>query len=466
MIEVDYLDGMNLGLGYNTASLAVHPFSALENTTQIYPTAKAGGQQVTFKLEMASSTLSISEQLNVSARASLKFASMASGSAKVNFVNSFRQNSYTVYVLVQVQVLNEQTLLDLTKTGLTKDASILYATNPQAFVKQHGDGFIYGLLTGGNYFGILEIESSSATEFREIKASLSGKANFGVYSGSASASMSQSLEKITSSYNVKVSVLRDGGEGGILQQITPDQLVTDALNFPNQVLNGKAIPLSALVVPYNHIPTPLSAEPISVVGQKDVLEQLGRDYLKFTKYRNDLQFALDNQNLFPNLELPEVTEQLSKVNDVITNIQRASEDCYENVNCNRQEDKIDYSLINDKLLPVQEKDTLGLGNEWHIVHAKPPRLSMSIWKREGNTNLFKGKFTDIGTVNPSIKDTGEMTVYRSGNDLKAIMKYEQTNFEVILIGTLSEDEKTAKGKIYRVGGGIAEDEFTATIVYS
>lgn len=462
MFEVDYLDGMNLGLGYNTASLSVHPFSALENTTQIYSTAKASGQQVTFKLEMASSTLSISDQLNISARASLKFASMASGSAKVNFVNSFRQNSYTVYVLVQVHVTNEQTLLDLTKTGLTKDAAILYATNPKAFVKQHGDSFIYGLITGGNYFGVLEIESSSATEFREIKASLSGKANFGVYSGSASATMSQSLEKITSSYKMKASVLRDGGEGG-LRQITADQLINDALNFPNEVLNGKGISLSALVVPYNHIPTPLSAEPISVAGQKDVLEQLGRDYFKFTKYRNDLQFALDNQNLFPGLKATEVTKHLSKVNDVIANIKMTSEDCYQNVNCNRQEDKIDYNLLDETLVPAQEKDTLGLGNEWHIVHGKEPRLFISVWKREGNSNLFRGKQTTIGSTSIQGYEQGEMTVYRSGSDLRAGIIWDD-KFEMILIGKISEDEKTATGNIHDTS--YTKQEFTASIVYS
>ncbi|MDN4602194.1 hypothetical protein P5G61_13245 [Paenibacillus sp. F6_3S_P_1C] len=109
---------------------------------------------------------------------------------------------------------------------------------------------MYGLITGGNYFGILEIESKSEEEHREIKAALSGKATYGLFNGQASASFEQSLTKITSSYHMKAHVLRDGGQGD-LQVISPEQLINDAVAFPGRLLGGKGIPLSVLLLSYD-----------------------------------------------------------------------------------------------------------------------------------------------------------------------------------------------------------------------
>lgn len=267
------INGMNLGVGFNTATFDVHPTPALNNVVTTRPVVNAGGQEVYFRVELVSSTLSLTEQLSVSARASLKYGITASGSAETSFLSSFKQNSFTVYVMVQVIVTNEQTLLDLSKIELESGAAKLFASNPQAFTQQYGDSFIYGLITGGGLLGVLEIESSSASEFREIKTSLSGKASYGLFSGNGKATFEQSLQKITSSYQMKATVLRKG-TGGALNPVTPDQLVKDALDFPGKVTGSNGFPYVASVIPYNHIPHPV-ASPLDVSNQTTVLEQLG-----------------------------------------------------------------------------------------------------------------------------------------------------------------------------------------------
>jgi hypothetical protein len=134
---------------------------------------------------------------------SLKYGIAASGSAKTSFLSSIKQNSFSVYVLVQVSVINEQTLLDLSQAKLSDQAAKIFVSNPQQFITQYGDSFIYGLITGGEFFAVLEIESSTVSEFREIKASLNGKASYGLFSGSASGEFEKTLQKITSSSRIK-----------------------------------------------------------------------------------------------------------------------------------------------------------------------------------------------------------------------------------------------------------------------
>jgi hypothetical protein len=96
-MDFDYIKGMNYGSGFNTATYDVRPFPALDNVGNTTDVVNAGGQEVLFRVELASSTLSLTEQLNVSASASLEFATKASVSAKTSFLSNFKQNSYTIY---------------------------------------------------------------------------------------------------------------------------------------------------------------------------------------------------------------------------------------------------------------------------------------------------------------------------------------------------------------------------------
>jgi hypothetical protein len=87
-MEIGYINGLDLGVGFNTATYDINPTPALDNVTAINPVINAGGQQVVFRVELASSTLSLSEQLSISGRASLKYGITNSGSAKDIFKNS------------------------------------------------------------------------------------------------------------------------------------------------------------------------------------------------------------------------------------------------------------------------------------------------------------------------------------------------------------------------------------------
>jgi hypothetical protein len=253
--------------------------------------------------------------------------------------------------MVQVIVTNEQTLLDLSKIELKSEAATLFASNPQAFTQQYGDSFVYGLITGGEFLGVLEIESSSASQFREIKASLSGKASYGLFSGNGKATFEQSLQKITSSYQMKATVLRKG-TGGALNSVTPDQLVKDALDFPGEVTGSNGFPYVALVIPYNHIPHPV-ASPLDVSNQTTVLEQLGAWRRRLVKYQNDLAFALDHQNQFPGIDVGRVDDRYNQISSEIAEIVSAASACFtDQTKCALP--SIDLTLLENVLPPQIE----------------------------------------------------------------------------------------------------------------
>lgn len=436
MIEVEYLNGMNLGLGYNSFTSTVHPSSALDNIDKTRPVVDATGQKVLFQVELLSNTLSLTEQLNLSASASFSYGQMASGSIKASFVQSLKQNSYTVYVLVRVHVQNQQTLLDLTAAKLSPESALLYATDQVGFQNIYGTGFVYGILSGGDFIGILEIESKSAEEYREIKATLSGKGMYGVMSGDASGSFEELLKSITSSYNMKAKVSRDGGEGQ-LQAISPNELIKDALNFPAQVLGGKAVPFSVLVLPYTQIPHPqiLSQVPGT---QQDCLERLGKIYQQFKRYQNDLQYALDNPEMFPGIKTDVLQERIVEIQNELDKIKLSAKSYL--LDTSKCDTEFKLELIDNSIIPTQVAPSK-LGNKWYWELGG----FFGEFTRVGKTNEFEGQFR-----RPHGVVTAKVRTFEIGNEVIIERYWSDDGYTQIYKGIISEDGKEIKVTDYPV----------------
>lgn len=349
--------------------------------------------------------------------------------------------------MVQVIVINEQTLLDLSKIELKSEADKLFASNPQAFTQQYGNSFVYGLITGGEFLGVLEIESSSAYEFREIKASLSGKASYGLFSGDGKATFEQSLEKITSSYKMKATVLRRG-DGGVLSPVTPSQLVKDALEFPSKVTGSSGFPYEALVIPYNHIPHSI-ASPLDVSNQATVLDQLGAWRQRLVKYQNDLAFALDHQAQFPGIDIKRVNDRYNQINSEIAKIVSAASDCFtDQAKCALP--SIDLTLL-ENILPSQiegaSEEAMISGDVfkgyWKTGH--PLELGTPVGGRSDTirVNFPAGKFSNPPKVHVMLN---HIDTDKTSNTRLAVSPTNVTvnGFDVYI-------ETWSDSKVYRVG---------------
>ncbi|PGM89007.1 hypothetical protein [Bacillus cereus] len=430
MIEVEYINGMNLGLGYNSFTGTVHPSSALDEINKTRDVVDATGQKVSFQVELLSNTLSLTEQLNLSASASFSYGQTASGSIKASFAQSFKQNSYTIYVLVRVHVQNKQTLLDLTAAKLSDKSALLYATDQVGFQNIYGTGFVYGILSGGDFIGILEIESKSAEEYRDIKATLSGKGMYGVMSGDASVSFEQLLKSITSSYKMKAVILRDGGEGQ-LQTLSPNELIREALNFPAQVLGGKGVPFSVLVLPYNQIPHPQIASESPQI-QPDCLERLGKIYQQFKRYQNDLQYAIDNSEMFPGIDIDAIQNRIVEVQDVLDKIKFSAKSFL--LDTSTCDTEFDLTLIDNSIIPKQVAPSR-LGYKWYWENGG----FLGVFTRIDESNEFDGEFRRAGGV-----VTSKLRVHELGNEVFIERYVSSDNHTGIFKGTISEDGKEIK----------------------
>ncbi|WP_182813735.1 hypothetical protein [Bacillus sp. ME78] len=445
--EVDYINGMNLGLGFSTATEDIHS-PALDNVNNTREVLSAGGQEVFFKVELASSTESITEKMNVSAKASLKYGMTGNGSARVAFSNSFKQDSYSIYVIVQVIVTNKQTLLDLSNVKLKPEAVSLYNQDQNAFIQQYGDSFVYGLITGGEFIGVLEINSTTTSELNEIRAALSGQATYGLYDGSMNVSFQEILEKITASYQLKATVYRQGGSG-VLQEVTPESMIQEALEFPQTVAGDGGFPRSALIIPYNHIARE-SLPSLNVSYQTSCLERMGNLYKRFTKYQNDLTYALDYQLQFPEINIDQVNERFNEISGQLQIIMEAGRSCSADSNACKIPD-VDLTLLKD-ILPQRINSIGDLGVEWIEQEAG----WIGVWTRRGLSNTFDGKWAKPGEPDYH----AILTILRNGNDIFVIRKeHENGPTTCTYVGVVGNDGKSVTGT-YRCAN---EHSWSATI---
>ena len=252
-----YQEGMVLGVGYDTLSSQVRGFSVARPDA----TAPAGGQQTTFHLDYVTSHEQLTELLDVSFSGSFGNAvSPVSVSASASFVNSHSVDTYSVYLLAKVEVVNlEQRMPDV---QLKPEAfNLMRDQGPDAFRKEYGDEYVIGITTGGHYTALLQLVTQRDDDKTEIKASV--KAAGGLGSWQANANFKDAMTNLSEQYETHVSVLQEGGVQQITSTTIPD-MIRDATNFPTTVTQALAVPFRVETIDYNSVTLPPQRSPIDV----------------------------------------------------------------------------------------------------------------------------------------------------------------------------------------------------------
>jgi len=432
---VDYIPGMSWGLGFNSATLDIHPVTAFTEIASITTPGGARGQETFFSIQVASNTLGFSEQLKASASASLKYGVTGSGSAKAKYVNKISQNNYVIYIIVSVSVTNYFSVMDMSTSALSAAAGELYANHPDEFLQQYGDTFVYGVSTGGEFIGILEIESSSSSEFNSIKAAVNGKASYGIFKGEAKAEFSKCLQEITSSYSLNGSIFRRG-DSGPLNNMTPEEFTQAAVTFPEDVAGDNGYPYSAIIVPYSHIPHPRST-PISTAGQAAALAGLESVRNRLTLYANDLLYAVERIDQFPGANPANIQQRYNEVNGEIAKVLDAARLCYaDSSSC--QVPDLKLSLL-EPILPSR-KDNIDDPSDTHfkvlysLEHGPNPNPFCKIrWRVKAAPEVLnRAKACIYTVVSWSETNIPDSTLHRPHLNLSTFIIQERTSdFELV-----------------------------------
>jgi hypothetical protein len=172
-----------------------------EATQFVIPLAPAEGQTSSFLMKRIETTEDICSTLQLSIDGEASFG-LFGGSDKFKFMDSQTVHSYHLYLMIHTAVTNGPIVLQDVK--LKPDAFILAGNDKQRFHEEFGDFFVLGTQTGGEYFALLDIHTSDASQHTSLSNELD-IAGFGggiAFSAEAKVALDKVSELKTSETNI------------------------------------------------------------------------------------------------------------------------------------------------------------------------------------------------------------------------------------------------------------------------
>jgi hypothetical protein len=277
--EVPFVHGMDFRVGVDTASGGARNAAATGAPSAV---PGAGGSTISFFMEQVETVEDLMTSLGISAKASGGIG-LFSASARFNFAQSCKVHSSSVFLIVSVQVT--EAFQSIAQPGIDPGAADLIANGKMdRFREEFGDMFVRGILSGGQFYGVVEVLTRDQADARSISAGLTASyAAFG-----ASGTFDKAFSDTVSSHRTKVTCFVEGGQNRQLP--TTITTMTDrAINFPNE-LAGNAVPYLALLDDYGVLPLPQPPNFIDLQQQKDVLTECARLRNLHQQWLNDLDY--------------------------------------------------------------------------------------------------------------------------------------------------------------------------------
>ena len=300
MTEIPIKSNFQLGAGFDNATQATKRVAVNFDLPEPLPSQTSFAELVSIK-----SSKELTKTLDINASASFK-KGVGGASAEYSLAKSYQFNRYYTYALMRIIVRNSPQLVQ--HPELTEEAEkYLSERGWEEFFQLYGDSFIEGFITGGSYYAMLEIQTTSEKEQEETKLKLSG------YYGPVSASLElkQTFEEIQNTKIINIFLRQNGGWGDSLE-ITLGEMLEQAKEFPSLIKNN---PVNAVAITAKYrervvLPNIPAIDELPKINQRDVLEDLGNQYLNLRDYKANLEFILEHFSEFDDFRELE-TEELN-----------------------------------------------------------------------------------------------------------------------------------------------------------
>jgi hypothetical protein len=315
MKSIPYHDGMKVRLGYDQLTGDISPSEAVTGSLSTVPTAM--GNRVTFECITADDSESLHKALDVSVEAQGAYMGF-SANAKVDYASECDSSSFSSYVIVKCTVENAMQTLD--NPQFVDDAKeLILNANSERFRQRFGDYFISGIKTGGQYYGIYQIISTSESDRENIKVAVRAAYKTIGASAQLDAAVQTATSHSKNHTEVNIHVFREGSLKAI--SIEPAQIIEDARNFPDEVEGENAFPYSVILQSYTGLKSPNDAyNYIDTQVQQDALLEMSRRRFTLKALYDDLGFVVKHPDDFQMADGSDVNvdEIVAKRNEVAT----------------------------------------------------------------------------------------------------------------------------------------------------
>ena len=337
--DIDFYADPRLAIGSGFDSLAIEALGDCVTRTDAQPAAGVVGERQMFLMQQVENYASLSQTLALSASASLK-AEVFSVDGRAGFFQSLNMNDYSLWLVVTVLV--QQPSRVMRDVELTKDASDLYSSHgPAAFRERCGDEYVSGLITGGEFRSVIEIDTHSQEEKDALSAAIGG--SYKIFSGSAE--LESTLTKILSTNKTQVYAYVSGGTGQVIQ-IDPKDMLYQATHFAATIQGEQAAPVNALTAPYRTLKLPDGPAPLDISNQMAFMQSASKSIADIRQAINNIDYITYHPEEFVEPNMTVLAETRNQLAANYNTIRASASTCYRDLNkCEMpQLAKVDLSL--------------------------------------------------------------------------------------------------------------------------
>jgi hypothetical protein len=314
VIVLPWINGMREGVGYDSLTQVVKG-DASGDGSDLTLTAVTEAQAFTQQIRRIENTEQLNHSLAVSASVSGGYAAF-SASASASYLTESQVNSYSLFFLINTVVRNSEKmvkrfLLDRETLGLPADE----------FRSKFGDYFVQGIVAGGTFYSLLQLETDSEQTKEDISVSVEAKYDAGFSIG---AKFSTDIKNAASHKGVNFSEQHQAlgatpAWNATAKFDTPEDILEAAQSFPAAV--GQAgDPMFAILMPYALLKdAPQSNSTIDMGALNAVRQSLLDIYVQAKQVLDSVNYALEHPRQFSS----DALANLGKVrNDLMATMQQ------------------------------------------------------------------------------------------------------------------------------------------------
>jgi MAC/Perforin domain-containing protein len=314
-MDAPFMNPMDFGKGVFALDLAPRRSAAVVGSGFASVLGSAGSQEVHFSLEHATTFSQFQSAFTFSEEAAGRYG-LFHGDGAYNFSQSQKYNSFTHYLIVRVDVLNQfKSIQDPRLNDTTDGPALLAAGGSERFLEEFGDHFVSGIRQGGVYIAVLSFSSETESDFKSESANIQlGITGF----VDSETQFTSSLQTFKGSTNLKVNSFQNGGTDST-PAISIDDIIRKAVGFPNEVRNS-AQSISVVLESYRVLSLPKPPDVQTLENAKQVIDRLGRLRNRFVQMLNDVEYIRDNPRQFIDVDKFDANGASEKLIDALNKL--------------------------------------------------------------------------------------------------------------------------------------------------
>lgn len=313
---IDYVQGMLIGKGYNYYLGEISPKSPLVSSA--YKTQPYDGQFAIPTAKVITNYEELENELEVNANASIN-ALVASASIKASIYNKVHFEKNTFYLLLKTEILNSYDYLS--EDPVLNAEALKVLKSPSAlsnFTKIYGNTFVFGLGSGGAYYGLIRVESTNQQNLLEAESAIKAQSIL------SNAEINMKLKEFAQSKKVSFTCEEriTGGIGLGAPSQNLDDMVGKVRILANQV-RQHPVAIKAQVCPYAVFLEYLDVSSAFGVDRELALLALNYNYLDYLNLKKSLSNVVETPVFYrfkPNDQTPKVKELQNRIRDIDANL--------------------------------------------------------------------------------------------------------------------------------------------------